>query len=148
MGGSSAPCSVVWGSGLPGGAFSGGSPVQAALTGPRPAARPPLARCARALLVPQAQHGAGRGRVPEPEPSSSRLGGDAALRGRDGQTLAPPPGVPAPQCRRPGPLDARGSRGRRGEREPSSAAPAARLLLHGLGKPCLPGVPVPSKSYG
>jgi hypothetical protein len=125
----------VW---APGGAFSGGPPVQAALTQGRFA---PGAPCACALPVPQGpQHGAGGVRVPEPKPAGSRLGGDAALRGRDGQTLAPPPGVSASQCRGPGPRHRRDCG--RGERSPHSAAPAAGLLLHGLGEPCLPRVPV------
>lgn len=147
---------VVWGFGAAGGAFSG----RAAGAGRADrAARPPprrhsaalgSVRSPSALASPrrQAQHGAGGVGVPEPEPASGRLGGDAALRGRDGQTLAPPPRVPAPQCRGPGPRHARGSCGRRGEWEPPPATPAARLLLHGLGQPRLPRVPVPSKGYG
>lgn len=129
--------------------------MQAAVTGPL-ARRPrlaPGAASARGLRDLQAQHGAGGVGVPEPEPAGGRLGGGAALRRRDGQTLAPPPGVPAPQCRGPGPRGRRGPHGRGGscrrrERRPRPAAAAAHLLLHGLGQPRLPRVPVPSKSYG
>lgn len=129
--------------------------MQASVTGPLARAPRHLLGAASApgLRDPQAQHGAGGVGVPEPEPAGSRLGGGAALRRRDRQTLAPPPGVPAPQRRGPGPRRRRclrSSRGGRrcGERDPKSAAAAAYLLFHGLGQPRLPRVPVPSKSYG
>lgn len=128
-------------------------PAQAAVTSRAPPSPGLFSAAAPApgLRHQQAQHGAGGVGVPEPEPAGGRLGGGASLRRRDGQTLAPPPRVPAPQRRGPDPrrLHGGGGGGRRlGVRGPQPAAAAACLFLHGLGQSRLPRVPVPSKGYG